>query len=313
MLTRRTVLWAKRETTYGTDPAMTSSDGILVYDLNLDIKGEQLERPVLRDTLSPIAHVVGMKEVEVTFKTELKGVGAVTSIGNFELDDLLSGCGFNTGVYTGTTTVYSLVSAENQMGSTSFAIFLDDANKHKVIGCRGTVKFNLSAGKYGECEWKFMGLYNAVTSATTPSYSGLGTVVPPIVYNSGFQIGGFSPVCSAAEIDLGVDVIKRESLNAADGVHSFRITGRKPKLSFDADAVAESSNPFWGDWAGNVVDTYGIQIGSSPTNIIKMGGYIQLVQPKYGDSDGIRKYDIEAALVSSNSTTGNDEFSLTFI
>lgn len=313
MLSRRTVLWAKRETTYGTDPAMTTSDGVLVYDINLDIKGEQLERPVLRDTLSPIAHVIGMKEVELTFKTELKGIGAVTSIGNFELDDLLSGCGFNTGVYSGTTTVYSLVSAENSMGSVSFGVFLDDANKHKIIGARGSVKFNLKAGKYGELEWKFNGLYNAVTSATTPAYAGLGNVQPPIVYNSSFQIGGFSPVCSSAEIDMAVDVVKRESLNATDGVHSFRITGRKPKLSFDADAVAESSNPFWGDWAGNVVDTYGIQIGSSPTNIIKLSGYFEYIQPKYGDADGIRKYDIEAALVSSNSVTGNDEVTITFV
>lgn len=313
MLTRRTVLWAKRETTYGTDPALSSADGVLVYDLNLEIKGEKLDRPVLRDTLSPIAHVIGMKEVSLTFKTELKGIGAVTSIGAFELDDLLSGAGFDTGVYTGTTTVYSLTSTENAMGSVSFAVFLDEANKHKIVGARGTPKFNLKAGKYGEIEWSFQGLYVAVAAATTPAYAGLGTVLPPIVYNSGFQIAGFSPVCSSAEIDLGVEVVKRESLNAADGVHSFRITGRKPTMKFDADAVAESSNPFWGDWAGNVVDTYGIQIGSTPTNIIKMTGYFEYVQPKYGDADGIRKFDCEAALVSSNAVTGNDEFRLTFI
>lgn len=312
MLTRRTVVWQARETTYGTDPAMTSANGIEIYDVNLDIKGDKVERPALRDSLSNIQHIVGMKECELTFKTSLKGMGAVTTVSSLEIANLLSGCSFNTGVYSGTTTVFSLVSAENSMNSVSFKVFLDDANAHKITGARGTVKFNLSAGKYGEAEWKFNGLYNSVISATTPSLT-LSSVVPPVVYNSGFQIAGFSPVCSSAEIDLAIDVIRRESLNATQGVHSFRVTGRKPMLNFDADAVAESSNPFWGDWEGNVVDTFGVTIGSNATNIIKFGGYFEYVQPKYGDADGVRKFDIEAALVSSIPSSSNDELTITFI
>src|SRR3990167_2947558 len=126
MLTRRTVLLVKRETTAGTDPAMApSTDGLLAYDVDMDIKGEKLERPVLRDSLSPMPHVIGMKECSLTFKAELKGIGATTSIGNFELDDLLSGVGFDTGVYTGTTTVYSLQSQESLLNSVSFIVNID--------------------------------------------------------------------------------------------------------------------------------------------------------------------------------------------
>lgn len=312
MLTRRTVVWQTRETTYGTDPAMTSADGIEIYDVNIDLKGEKLERPALRDSISNIQHVIGMKECELTFKTSLKGMGAVTSVGSLEVADLLSGCSFNTGVYSGTTTVFSLVSAENQMNSVAFRVFLDDANSHKITGARGTVKFNLNAGKYGEAEWKFNGLYNSVTAATTPSVV-LSSVVPPVIYNAGFQIGGFSPVSSSAEIDLGIDVVRRESLNATQGVHSFRVTGRKPMLKCDLDAIAESSYPVWANWEANVVATFALTAGSSPTNIIKFGGYFQSVQPKYGDSDGVRTYDLEAALVSSIPSSSNDEFSITFI
>ncbi len=313
MLTRRTVILAKRETTYGTDPAMApSADGVLIYDVDLDIKGDVLQRPILRDTLSPISHVIGLKEAALTFKVELKGVGAVTSIGTYELDDLLSGCGFDTGVYTGTTTVYSLVSSESALGSVSFIVNID-GNMHKITGARGSVKFNLTAGKYGECEFNFMGLYNAVSSGTQYTLSNTSNVKPPICYNSGFQIAGFSPITSQAEIDLANNVVRRDSLNAASGVSGFRITDRKPKMSFDADAVVESSNPFWSDWDGSITDTFGIQIGSSPTNIIKMTGYFEYETNKYGDKDGIRTYDIEAALVSSNTSTGNDEFKITLV
>ena len=313
MLTRRTVILAKRETTAGTDPAMApSTDGILVYDVDLDIKGEKLERPVLRDTLSAMPHVIGMKECALTFKAELKGMGTTTSIGAFELDDLLSGVGFNTGVYTGTTTVYSLQSAESNMQTLSFIVNVD-GNMHKILGSRGNVKFNLNAGKYGECEFSFMGLFNPVGTGTLYDLSAISNVKPPIVYNSGFQIAGFSPVTSSAEIDLANNVVRRDSLNATYGVHSFRITDRKPKLSFDADAVAESSNPFWGDWEGSVVDTFGIQIGSNATNIVKMSGFFEYDSNKYGDQDGVRKYDCVASLVSSSVNSQDDELTITFV
>ena len=313
MLTRRTVILAKRETTYGTDPAMApSTDGVLAYDLDLDIKGEKLERPVLRDSLSKMPHVIGMKDCTLKFKVELKGVGATTSIGSFELDDLLSGCGFNTGVYTGTTTVYSLQSQESLMSSLAFIVNMD-GNMHKVLGSRGTMKINLEAGKYGECEFEFMGIFNPVGTGTLYDLTGISEVKPPIVYNSSFQIAGFTPVTSKAEIDVANQVTRRDSLNATYGVAGFRITDRGPSMSFDADAVAESSNPFWGDWEGSVVDTFSIQIGDTATNIIKMNGYFELETNKYGDQDGIRKYDCKASLCSSSVNSQNDELTITFV
>lgn len=317
MLTRQTVIWTKRESTYGTDPAMTSTDGLLAFDVNIDIKGEQLTRDVLRDTLSPISHVIGLKECELTFKTEIKGIGAApgtaANLATFELDRLLSGCSFNTGTINGTSITYALVSNDSALNSLSFYVHVGDSNsgnRHKIVGSRGTVKFNLEAGKYGVAEWSFKGIYNSVIAATLPGLVGVSSLQPPIVYNSSFQIGGFSPVCSSAEIDMGVNVIRRDSLNALTGVHSFRITERKAKLSFDADAVVESSNPFWGDWEGGIVDTFGITIGTNAQNRIDINGYFEYIQPKYGDNDGVRKYDCEAAIVSSNSSTGNDEITI---
>jgi hypothetical protein len=83
-------------------------------------------------------------------------------------------------------------------------------------------------------------------------------------------------------------------------------------MTFDADSVVESSNPFWGDWNGSVVDTFGVTVGSNAGNMFKLSGYFQYEQPKYGDQDGIRKVDLTAAL-SSSSSTGNDELSMVYI
>lgn len=317
MLTRNTVIWVARETTVGTDPAMTSADALLAYDVEIDIKGEKLERDVLRDTLSPISHVIGMKEVELSFKTELKGAGVSGTQPQLpEIADLLSGCGFNTGAYSGgTDLVYSLQSAESDLITNAFKIFMGDSNAcniHKITGSRGTVKFNLQAGQYGVAEWTFMGLYNAVSAGTAPTLAGLGNNQPPIVYNSSFQIAGFSPVCSACEIDLANDVIRRDSLNATFGVHSFRITNRTPLMSFDSDAVVESSNPFWGDWSGDIVATFSIGIGSDTGNTISLSGNFQYDSNKYADQDGVRKFDCVASLVSSTVNDSNEELVLTF-
>lgn len=317
MLTKQTVIWCKRETTVGTDPAMTSTDALLAWDVNFEPKGEPLYREVLRDTLSPIAHVIGIKEESLSFKTEIRGIGAhpgtAANLASFELDRLLSGCSFNTGTISGTSITYNLVSSDSALSSLSFYVHIGDSisgNRHKLTYARGTCKITLQAGKYGVAEWNFKGLYNSVVASTLPGLAGVSSLQPPIVYNSSFQIAGFSPVCSQAEIDLGVNVVRRDSLNAAQGVHSFRITDRKPKLNFDADAVVEASNPFWGDWEGGVVDTFGITVGTNAQNKVEFTGYFEYVQPAYGDADGVRKYDIEAAIVSSSPSTGNDELTI---
>lgn len=314
MLSRRTVICAIKETTYGTDPAMTGANGILAYDVAVDFKGEVLRRDVVRDSLSPMPHIIGLKECELTFKAELKGGGLTGTVPTptCELGILLSGCGFNTGVNTGTTLVFSLVSDEASMNSLAFRVY-KDGNLHKILGARGTVKFSLEAGKYGVGEFSFKGLFDPVAASTIMDISGLTTNKPPIVYNSSFQIAGFSPVCSKAEIDLATSVVRRDSLNATYGVAGFRITDRKPKMSFDADAVVESSNPFWGDWAGHIVDTFGVQVGSTAGNIVKLSGYFEYESNKYGDQDGVSKFDCNAALVSSDANTQNDELTVTII
>lgn len=314
MLTRRTVILAAKETVYGTDPALTGTNAVLAFDIDLDIKGEVLERDVLRDTLSRMPHVIGMKECALSFKTELKGVGLTGTAPTPSTDNALlySGCGFGTGVYSGTSLVFSLVSQESQMGSIAFKV-QKDGNYHKVLGARGTVKFVLAAGKYGVAEYAFQGLYDPVSAGTISDVTSLTENKPPIVYNSDFNIGGFSPVCSAAEIDVAVGVARRDSLNATYGVQAFRLTSRKPMLNFDADAVVESSNPFWGDWAGEIVDTFGVQIGSVPGNIVKFTGHFQYESNKYGDQDGVSKYDCTAALVSSSASSQDDELTITHI
>lgn len=311
MLTRRSIIRLALEATYGTDPAIGSFDELLAWDINVEPKGELLERNIMRDSLSPISSVVGLKEQGLAFKTELKSAGPGTVP---EMDLLLVGCGFGTAAHSGTAPiVYSLKSAESDVKSLSFLVY-KDGNMHKITGNRGTIKFTMEAGKHGICDWTFQGLYNAVVAATIPDLSLVDTAKPPIIYASNFQIGGFSPVCNSCNIDLGNNVIRREDLNATFGVKEFRLTGRKPIMEFNADAVVEASNPFWGNWVGDVIATFGIVVGSTAGHgyEVQFSGYFQYNQNKYGDADGVSQYECVAALISSDVNSANDELSITF-
>ena len=308
MLTRRTLIACGQETTYG---SVATTYQILGFDVDLDVIGEKLERPIVRDSLSPIPHVMGMKEMAVTFKTEIRGYAAGSVP---EMDALLAGCGFATAVHADTAEItYSLQSVEDAIKSTSLVVY-KDGTQHTMLGCRGNVKFIFEAGKYGVAEWDFKGLYQGTGVAlTTPDLAGIDTTKPPIVYNSLFQIGGFSPVCSKCDIDLANEIQRRDDLNATYGVKSFTLTGRKPKMSFRADAVVESSNPFWGDWSSCVVSTFGIHAGSAPQGEqVFFSGYFQYEGNKYADDSGQVVYDCEAALVSSDVNAQNDELTIRF-
>lgn len=307
MLTRKGAVQIAVETTAGTDPA-TGFTTLLAWDIDPDIKGEVLKREMLRNTLSPIPHVLGIQEQSVTFKTELKsGGGAGTTP---ELDTLLCGCGFATAAHAGTADiVYSLKSDEADLKTVSLYLF-KDGNKHKVTGSRGNIRFVMEAGKYGICECEFRGKYNAVEAVAAPTTT--AGVTPPILYNASFQIAGFSPVSSRAQIDLGNNIVRRDDLNSVAGVNCFRLTGREPKFEFDADAVVESSNPFWGDWSGAITDTFSIQAGTNDGSIVKLSGWFQYDSNKYGDKDGISIYECVASLVSATPATTNDELTITF-
>jgi hypothetical protein len=307
MLTRKSAIRVALETTAGTDPASGFST-LLAWDIEPDIKGEVLKRDMLRNTLSNVGHVVGIQESAVNFKTELKSGGGSGTVP--EMDLLLQSVGFGTAAHSGTEDiVYSLKSDEADLKTLSLYIY-KDGNKHKVTGARGNLRFVMEAGKYGICEWEFRGKYNAVVAETAPTAA--AGVTPPVMYNSSFQIAGFSPVSSRAQIDLQNNISRRDDLNATAGVDSFRLTTREPKFEFDADAVVESSNPFWGDWSGAVVDTFAIQAGTNDGSIVKLTGYFQYDSAKYADKEGVSVYECVATLVSSDASTSNDELTVTF-
>ena len=92
-LTRRCVILAKQETTYGQDAGPDGSNGLLVeMTPEVSPEGDKIERNFVRDTLSPIGHVIGTKQVPLNLSVEAKGGGIDGTLQPPEFEPLLMAC-----------------------------------------------------------------------------------------------------------------------------------------------------------------------------------------------------------------------------
>lgn len=73
LLTRRAVVQAVMEASYGDAAAVGTSDGVLVSQPQFEIDPNVLKRDFTRDSLSNLPYIIGRKIAKMTFTTELRG------------------------------------------------------------------------------------------------------------------------------------------------------------------------------------------------------------------------------------------------
>lgn len=318
MLKARGLVLAEIESAYGVDPVpLPASNAILVEDPQVKVTGEVLQRNFVRSSISPLPPAIGMKEVDVTFKTELKGSGTANAGGSTgvpEIDPLLQACGFASTLTAETTggagdghIDYSPISSA--LKSVTLYVYLDGL-VHKVTGCVGNAKVNLSAGKYGTVEWTFKGLYQEPTDAAIPSGAVFNSQKPKPVFAANFAIGGYAAVISALTLDLANKIEKLVSVNAAEGVVRFMVSERDGKGEIDPEAVTVGTNNFWSKWKLGTAEALAITVGDTA------GAKIDITAPKcvytgvdWADRSGVRTYKLPFTLAQN---AGDDELKLKF-
>lgn len=156
-LTRRSVVLAKVEATYGVDAAPGVSNGVLVNNgVEIQPQAEIIERDQIRDSLSPQGFVVGAKQLTFNMEVELKGGGVVTNVLQApEFDPLLQACGmkfYDTVTLSVTAIPTGLKPGDTVTGDTSSAtgtvLFIQGTNiiLRGVTGTfTGTEKINSNA------------------------------------------------------------------------------------------------------------------------------------------------------------------------
>jgi hypothetical protein len=95
LMTSRAVVTAAIETIYNTDPGSGYTGILCNKGLSIKANADKVERDIIRQTFSPMGHVIGAKSYEVSIETELKGGGVLTGTPvEPEISTLLQACGY---------------------------------------------------------------------------------------------------------------------------------------------------------------------------------------------------------------------------
>lgn len=308
--TDRAVILAKIEAIYATDPTPAGANAILTTPPALTINGEKIERKPASPSLSPWAHLIGKRDVEISFDVELRGYGAAyTALLLPEISPLMRACGFDEAVdLTGgsETVTYAPVSTAYESCT---IYFYDDGFLYKVVGCRGDVEFENAAGGPGIAKFKFGGLYAAPEDGAlaSPTYH---TTVPPRFLAASFTLGGYAAIIDSLNLKMGNSLAKRASINAVNGISEIYISGRTPGGTLAHDAAALSAeNPFTA-WLAGTGKAIVATLGDTQYNQVQYSVPLaQYDSVSLAEREKTRTFELPFMAVR---TTGDDELTLVF-
>lgn len=304
LLTRKRVILAKIETTYGTDPTPTgAANAILVRNLNITPQSSQLVgRELIRPYLGNFEQLLASTHVELDFEVEAAGSGTAGTAPGY--GPLLRACGLSETVTVSTKVEYKPVSSSFESVTIYFNV---DGVLHKITGARGDVELTINSAQIPVWKFKFVGIYNAPTDTALPSvtYTGFQT---PLVANTtntpSFSFFGISPVLQDLSFQLGNQVDYRTLI----GSQYVQLTDRKAagQVTFEANTIA--TKDWFSSALGNTLGTLSITHGTTAGNkvLLTATSTADLLQPTYVDNNGVQM--IQVGYVLTPTTAGNDEF-----
>ena len=308
LLTRKRLLLAKAETSYGTDSSPAGTDAILVRQLEITpLQSDTVERELVRPYLGAAQTLLANTRVEITFQVELAGSGTAGTAPAY--GSILKACGFSETISAGVSVTYAPVSSS----FSSVTIYYNvDGVRHKLTGCRGTFTLNGTVGEVPYIEFTMTGIYNAPTDTALPSATYSNQAVPLVFKNgntTSFQLLSYAGCLQSVELDLGNEVAYRELVGCTKEV---LITDRKVSGTVMIEAVALATKNYFSaatsdSSLGNLQFTHGTAGG----NIITVSSStIDLGDVSYDDQDGITMLSIPVVAVPT--TSGNDEVSIVY-
>lgn len=313
LLQRKRVILAKTETTYGTDSTPTgAANAILVRNLDVTpLDAEIVSRDLVRPYFGNYDQLVAATKVGVSFEIELQGSGTAGTAPAF--GPLLRACGLSETISAGVKVDYKPVSSSFDSATIYVQIQQDVSGNsplHKVTGCRGTVEFSLNAKAIPVAKFTFTGLYNAVVDAANvaATYTSFKTPLPVNQANTPtFSFFGYSAVASSFGLSLNNEIVYRNLI----GQETVLLTDRKAGGTVVFDAPTITAKDFFAASLANTLGDMSIIHGTTAGSIVEFGatGTVDLVNPSYGEQDGIVQLSIPYVLVPTSA--GNDEFTIT--
>lgn len=311
LMTKRTVMAAKVESTLGTAVALADADAAFyAYDFEPTVEVPENPREA-QGTASPAASTPGARMVTLRFKTDIHGNGAA---GQPDwATTLLTGCG----MYNDTGTFKLATGAPAASGNVGRCLtigFYHDGRRCLAAGCMGNATIILENGNRGYVQWEFMGKYSATADVTllTPT---LPTVTPPRASNLATTYGSWTPPgVKSIEIDLGNEVYLQEDISDAAGSAGYSyaiVTDRRPVITMTPDAVLVATNDTYGDLLAGSTAAFSVVLGTAANNIITFAApAAQIVSATPQADNNIWKDALQ--LLCTRSAANDDELTIAF-
>jgi hypothetical protein len=306
LLSRKRIVLAKTETTYGTDPTPTgTANAILLRNLDITpIDIEYANRDLIRPYLGNNDQLVGAKSVKASFEVEVAGAGSAGTAPAY--GPLLRACGLSETISAGVSVTYAPVSTTFE----SVTIYVNvDGILHKILGARGNVSLELNVKQIPVYKFEMTGLFVAITdsAAPSPTYTGFITPLPVNKDNtSAFSIHGYSGLMQAMSLNVGNSVVYRTLVSQ----ESVIITDRKATGQLTIEMPTITAKDFFGAVTGVTLGSLAITHGTTAGNKVDITATntVQLTAPTYVDSDGITM--LQMGMNFNPTTAGNNEFSI---
>jgi hypothetical protein len=307
LYTRKRLILAEIEATYGTDPVPTGAEAILVRNLEITpLQAETVSRNLVRPYLGQSEQLLAQTRVEVTFEVELAGSGTAGTAPAY--GPVLRSCGLSETISAGTSVTY----APESSGFESTTIyFFNDGIRHKVTGCRGTFSLSAEVGQIPFISFTMTGIYNAPTDETAPSPTYSNQASPLIFKNgntSSFSIFTYSGCLQSLSFDIANSVIYRELVGCTKEVI---ITDRVPAGTCVIEAPLIATKDFFtianGSSTGSISFLHGTTAGNRVTFTAAQS---DINSPTYSDMDGIQMLNLP--FIATPTSAGNNELSLAY-
>lgn len=305
MLTKKTVVLAKIESVYGTDPTPTAAaNAVEAYDLEVTPNPEMIERNPGNSDISRFPELRGKTFVDVKFSFPLKGSGTAGTAPR--IGPVLRSCGLGETIVSSTSVTYAPISSSLE-SSTIYAYL--DGILHSIPGVVGDLELNYEAGQMPMGVFTGKGLYAIPTDVVIVSPT-FDTTTPVIVKGATYSFGSYSAIIEKLMLKLGNKIAERPDFNQTEGFKGFAVTERNPEGSMTIEAIlrATSNADFWSYFHSRTVKALSLALGATAGNIQTITasyGYCRV--PKWGDREGQRTFEIPFQLARSS---GNDEISI---
>ena len=257
---RNTVILAKTEVTYGTDPTPTGgANALLVSNLSINpLNAQNVPRDLITGFMGGFEQLVANRFVECGFDIELVGGGTAGT--GPAWGPVLQACGFAETDTASTRVDFVPVSS----AFSSLTIYwYDDGLLHKICGARGDVMFKLNANSRPVMSFTFKGLYTAptATSNASPTLTGFKAPLAVAEANTADLTFGCTHSTSGAPAlasgtpypSMGIEFGTGNTVEHIPmlGGESVEITAREATCKFQVELTAAQEVTMMGNVAAN--------------------------------------------------------------